>query len=354
MQPPRPITLFGCNLDPDERQESLDQKLARGGVPSPADDPLTAVLRLLSAEVDPALLGESTSLRVPSWLTPVPPAEDLDTLLAENFVGFTDQGGCANCRDALMKFMASRVPPELPCLIAVDHCLAGAPLRLLSRALGAENLSVVVLDSHTDALTVPVLAGAIAYDLESNPESVYDAADPFLRGRPDSYNASSFLAHLIAGGAIRPQNLYLLGVGDLPPKRALRNKDPRVRAYTGAFSGLRGSGARLVAKGELSAGTAKLKAVLGRIKTPYLYVSIDMDVGARNALEGVRFRDRQGLSAPQIYAVARQLRAILDRGVGLAGLDLCEFNPRLMGPGDPTYRIAADLIKMLCFGLEPA
>lgn len=354
MNDPSPITLFGCNLDPDERQESLDQKLVRGGARSPADDPLAAVRDILAAELTPDLLREGGMLDVPTWLTPVPPAEELDTMLVENFVGFTDQGGCAGCRDALMELMAPKVPPDLPCLIAVDHCLAGAPLRLLSRALGPENLSVVVLDSHTDALPVPVLAGAIDYDLETNPRTVYDAADPFLRGRPDSYNASSFLAHLIDQGDILPSNLYLLGVGDLPPKRALRNKDARVRAYTGAFAALRSAGARLVAKSDLAAGTGKLKALLGRIKTSHVYVSIDMDVGARNALEGVRFTERQGLSAPQIFAAARQIKTVLERGVSLAGIDLCEFNPRLMGPGEPTYRIAADLVKLLCFGLEPA
>lgn len=353
MTDPRPITLFGCNLDADERQGAIDQKLMRGGVCGPGDDPFTALWELLSAELGPKRVKLGQSLGVPAWLTPVPPAEELDTMLVENFVGFTDHGGCGDCTRALQETMAPLVPPALPALVAVDHCLAAAPLRLLSNQLGPENLSVVVLDSHTDALPVPVLARAIAYDIDTNPQSVYHASDPFLHGRPDSFNASSFLSHLIAEGTLLPRNLYLLGMGDLPPKRAKRNKDPRVRAYTQVFAQLAKDGVRLVSKKDLASGSGKLKAILGRIKTPHLYVSVDMDIGAGNALSGVRFDERVGLSQTQIMAIIRSLRAVMDSGPALAGLDVCEFNPRAMGPGDATYRIAADVIKLLAFGLEP-
>jgi hypothetical protein len=72
------------------------------------------------------------------------------------------------------------------------------------------------------------------------------------------------------------------------------------------------------------------------------------------ALDEVRFRDRQGVNEHQLYGISGQLREVLSRGIALAGMDLMEFNPRRIPPGEPperisAYRIAANLIKMLCF-----
>jgi arginase family enzyme len=96
---------------------------------------------------------------------------------------------------------------------------------------------------------------------------------------------------------------------------------------------------------------------LGRIETPYLYVSIDMDIGARNALEGVRFRNWQGLNERQLYAIADYIMEPLSQGTRLAGMDLTEINPRTAGVSSPhgrdrTYQIALNLIKKLCFRIK--
>ena len=97
--------------------------------------------------------------------------------------------------------------------------------------------------------------------------------------------------------------------------------------------------------------------MLRGLNTPNLYVSIDMDIGAGNALDGVRFRNWQGINEKQIYSIADLLKEILSKGIRLVGMDLAEFNPRRANPGyltgnDRTYRIASNLIRKLCFGLE--
>ena len=71
----------------------------------------------------------------------------------------------------------------------------------------------------------------------------------------------------------------------------------------------------------------------------------------------MRFRNHQGLNEKQIYGIAGLLQGVLSKGVGLIGMDLVEFNPRRAGGGclsadDHTYRIAANLVRRLCFGLE--
>ncbi len=347
------IVFLGCPLDPDERQEAVDQKQARAGSGAGRDDPYAWVLALIRDEVEPSAWREAGCLAVPPWLRPVPPASELGVVVVDNFVQFIDGQGCRAAAEALGQMVDEHAADAVPCLIAVDHSLTGGVLERLARRYGGGNITCVVLDSHLDAVPTPITAGAIAYDLETNPQSVYDPRDPFITGRPDSYNASSFLHHLIDDGVLPAKNLIVAGISDYPPKRAFRIKDPRIQDFTRVYSGLRRQGARILTKKDLAGGAGKLAAVLGQVKTPYVYVSIDMDIGALSALEGVRFRNWQGLGEKQIYGLARAIAGALAGGLELVGLDVTEFNPRLTEPPDRTYRIAANLIEMLCFGREP-
>jgi arginase family enzyme len=352
MTPQPGIAFLGCPLDADERQAAVEEKRACLGAGQ--DDPYEAVVELVRAEVDPALWREAGRLEVPDWLRPIPPARESGAMVVDNFVHFIDQGGCRDFADSAGEMAAQAALPEVPALVGVDHSLAGGLIELLSRRLGPEALSVVVLDSHLDAITTPEVAGAIAYDLEHNPRSVYDPADPFLAHRPDAYHASSFLRHLLAAGRLLPRNLYVVGISDYPPKHAFRLKDPRIRRYTAAYQGLRRQGARLITKQDLAAGSGKLRALLKGIRTPWLYLSADLDIGAGSGAPAVRFDNWTGLNQAQIYRLGTELRRVLDSGVGLAGLDVSEFNPRRRDSLAATYRVAANLLRQVAFGLEPA
>lgn len=339
-------------MDCDEQHSGIAEKRDWSPGPGLVNDPLDAVLALLRDEVPDRAWTSLGSLAVPQWLWPLPPDNEKAAVTAEAVVDFMDKGGCREVADRIGQTVAQEVLPALPCLVAVDHCLAGGQLRAVAQSIGADDLSVVVLDSHTDAMPMPVLSGAIAYDIDTNPASVYDRNDPLLANRPDSYNASSFLHHLIDEGTLRPQNLYLVGIGDLPEKRVARIDDPRIAAYVAVYRNLERSGTRMITKQDCLLKPSKVKALLTRINTPYLYISIDMDIGARNALEGVRFLNRQGLAAKQILRLAAHLSQALGRGTRLVGLDVTEFNARRAGGFDPTYRIAADLIKALAFNMK--
>lgn len=251
-------------------------------------------------------------------------------------------------------FAAERILPAVPCLIGVDHSLTGGLFRALTNRYGTEAVSLIILDSHTDAVPMLNLAEAIQYDAENNPDSVHDAKDPLLYNRPEAYNASSFVHHLVREKRVVPENLYIIGVSDFPDKRAMKIKDPRIRRYVRVFTDLRRQGAKVVTKKNLKTGTAKLKALLRQIDTPYVYVSIDMDIGAANALAGVRFLNYTGLAEKQIHNITDAICATLAGNTQLAGLDVMEFNTRTAGKVlasglDRTYRIAADLIKKIAF-----
>ncbi|MFH0787369.1 MAG: arginase family protein [Pseudomonadota bacterium] len=337
---------FGCSLDCDEREEAIQEKRIFQGHQDLVVDPYEGVMAILRKELPPDQWLEKGSLEVPSRLGPLPSFSDNVQLTIEAFVRFVDSDGCRDYARQVGDFVAEKIHPHLPCLIAVDHSLTGGVYRKLKALHDPEEISLIVLDSHTDALTVPLLAQAIQYDLDTNPDSLHDSHDPFLYNRPDSYNASSFLDHLLAEKVLQPEHLYILGIGDYPPKQAFRIKDQRIQNYVGRFQKLKEQGVTLLTKNDLLVGTGKLKSILKQIRTPWVYLSIDMDIGARNALEGVRYGDRQGLNGPQLMRLVGTVREVLQRGVRLAGMDLCEFNPRKAFQ-DPTYRIAADLVKIL-------
>jgi len=122
--------------------------------------------------------------------------------------------------------------------------------------------------------------------------------------------------------------------------------------YVESFAALRKRGVKLLTKADIIAAPSKIKSHIASINTPYLYVSVDMDIGARNALEGVRFTDRAGLNESQILAITREIGKTLKGKVALAAMDLCEFNPRteLLASAhsqDRTLPIAAEIIKIL-------
>jgi arginase family enzyme len=349
------VILFGCPLDCDEKHDAIQEKLT-GYYESPQpDDPVIPVAAALAVEVPDREWKQVGSIDVPDWLRPMPTVEMRSKIVVDAFVAFIDRNGCREFADRVAKEVRSEILPDFPCMVAVDHSLTGGVFEALTEHYGQKNISLLVLDSHTDAVPMSKLAQAIAYDMDTNPDSVYDKADPFLVNRTESYNASSFLHHLVADNLVDPRDLYILGVSDYPEKKALRIKDPRITDYISAYADLKKQGATIITKRECQLKPTKVKTLLKKIRTPYAYVSIDMDIGARNALDGVRFRNWQGLSETQIYRLVDTICQAGKSEVQIVGMDITEINPRIAGRQrgeavDRTYQIAASLVKRIAFG----
>ena len=346
------IVFFGCPLDGDERHESIQEKLSLMGVLGGIDDPYEGVMEIIRQEADPERWTETGSINIPSWLRPIPPLADKENITTEAFVNFVDHGGFETYAQQVGDFIESHIFPDVPCMLAVDHSLTGGAFRKLVELCKPGDVSLIVLDSHTDAIPMSIMAGMIQYDIDTNPGTVHDRDDPFLHDRRDSYNASSFLYYLLAEEVLRPQNLYLIGISDYPPKHAFRIKDPRIEDYVNIFSELKRRGVTILTKNDFLISPSKIKNVLSHVKSPYVYISVDLDIGARNGVEGVRFLERQGLNERQIYRLVDFLGDLLSKGIRLAGIDLTEINPRKAGSRyptgeDKTYRIAANIIKRL-------
>lgn len=348
------VVLFGCPLDCDEKHDAIQEKLATPWPGRPTDDPLLPLLEALHQVVADDNWDIGGSVPVPGWLRPIPPAGDRSRVDAGTMVDFIDQNGCREYADKVETLVASTVLPNLPCLVTSDHALTGGVYSALANHYGKENLSLIVVDSHTDAVSMSRLAGAIAYDMETNPNSLYDPMDPYNHHRTDSYNASTFIHHLVDAGIVGPENLYILGVSDYPNKKAFRIKDRRIADYVAAWTDLKKKGATIITKKDCQLKLAKVKSLLKKIRTPYAYVSIDMDIGARNAVEGVRFKNWQGLTETQIYRLIDTLVQTGGKEIDVVGMDITEIDYRKAGRGlpsgtDRTYAIAANIIKKMIF-----
>lgn len=347
------VYLFGCPLDCDEKHDAIKEKLSTPVGQNRADDPLLAVAEALSQKVPPGEWEFGGSLDVPGWLRPIPTGDETRSLV-EAYVHFIDQNGCQDFADGVAETVRTQILPRFPCMVAVDHSLTGGVYRSLAEHYGRNKLSLLVIDSHTDAVPMSKLAGAISYDMDTNPTSPYDPADPYLRNRPESYNASSFLHFILADGLLDPRDLYILGVSDFPNKKAFRIKDSRIVEYIKAYTDLRKRGATIITKEECRLKPTKVKSLLSKIRTPYVYVSIDMDIGARNALDGVRYRNWQGLSEAQIYRLTDTISQTGGQDVQIVGMDITEINARTAGKQngttlDRTYQIAANLVERIAF-----
>lgn len=347
------IVFLGCPLDCDEQFESITEKYNNILSYTLSDDPYDWIVGLIRQNVSGNSWEKVGSLDVPNWLRPQPSASEMKWLSADNFVNFIESQGCKDYAKLIQEQITQDILPNIPCLVAVDHCLIGGSLQALSNYYGRDNLTIIVLDSHIDGIPLTKTLGAIQYDIETNPNSVYDAKDHLLYDRIDSYNASSFLDQLINNGVIRPDHLYLCGVSDYPPKKAFRINDRRIVNYVSAFSELKKKGANIISKKDCQMNPNRLQILLKQIKTPYVYVSVDMDIGARAAVEGVRFRNRQGLNEQNLYKMVDHVQNILKKGVQLVGMDVTEFNARIAGAnfhlGERVYPLAANIIQKLLF-----
>lgn len=348
------VLFFGCPMDCDEKYDSIQEKLFFIKTAQGFDDPLDGVMEQLGSDIQKDLWDNLGSLPIPSWLGPKPGLKDHSKISTENFISFIDSNGCKEMADKADQFVTQRILPDIPLMVGIDHSLTGGVYSALSRYYGKENLSLIIIDSHTDAVPMSALAGAIQYDMENNPESVHDKDDPFLYHRPDSYNASSFVHSLISEKELDPKNLFILGISDYPEKNSLRIKDARIKKFTSVYLGLKRRGVNIITKKECRLNPQRIKGLLKKISTPYVYVSIDMDIGANNALEGVRFRNWEGLDKAKIYQLADAVAKIFSDAIHLAGMDICEIDPRRAGLNTPsgldrTYEIAAALVRKIAF-----
>jgi arginase family enzyme len=342
---------FRAPLDPDEREQRLRLKVVKGmqGYPGlPFKDPYDGVLNALERNRFAKDFINIGGLKVEPWLLPAPEPKYLSLLTVEHMVAFIDSDGCRDYSLQAESFVSEKVLPDIPVMIGVDHSLTGGCVKSLIHEYG--NLALIVVDSHFDTIIPSIRCGLIQYDLETNPESPFSLYDPYIYGRMDSYNADSFLYYLVYEGVIAPENLMILGVADYPPPYISKISDSRVQKYLELYKGFEDMGVKIVKKDDILKNFGIVKRELEQLNAEHFYLSIDLDIGSRVALNGVRFLDYEGLDK---YTICRLIKIISRNIKGrLLGLDLMEID--IYGAGvemeskkDKTYQIAAKTIQVI-------
>jgi arginase family enzyme len=336
------IKLFGAALDAldDPERVGLKQAYVRarkeGRLPAGLpEDPYDALAPRI-IQCAGGIVEDAGKLEIPGWLTPRPKPEDEHRITPENYRAFIREDRIREWTGACTRFVEQEILPHVPCMIAVDHAMTAGPLRALASRHGPEAVTVVVLDSHFDA---------VPWELRvPSPETAAES------GASGLHNCGSFLAPLLDEGVLLPENLFVVGVSDFPaPGTTAKDYElsylsflergvrvyPRDRAQTPSFS-------------------AELEQDLRQSRGTHLYVSLDADAGALTCMNAVRFLDTRGLPETCLLTLASVLKNLIDIGkFHLTGLDVAEVDIHLLGlenvQGEPdrTVGVCTDFLKRL-------
>jgi arginase family enzyme len=328
------IGLFGAALDalddPERVQlkwayiQALDSDPAISKLPV---DPYDAIASIVDREskTSTALRGR---LGLPDWLTPRPQKPELSMIHASQYRDFIDNEAIAEYVEDCRIFVEQTIFPDIPCMIGADHAMAAGPIRALANRFGPEDLAVVVIDAHFDAIPPDVRA-------------------PTGMGTPycGSENCGSFLRSLMDDSSILPEHLIIVGVADYP-------RDGISARYNRAYQDLIEQGVTVIPNNLTSRSIMdKLEAKLSQLGARQLYISLDADAGALRCMNAVRFLDHKGLDESTLLGLAGLLGTHTALGnYTLAGMDVSEVDVHLLGLPDTrgnidrTAEICADFI----------
>jgi len=337
------IVVFGVPLDPDEREEVVIKKhdtALRSKLKE--KDPYSAICEKIPFKK--RLLGNAP---VESWLTPFPSEEELFMCTVENYVAFIDCDGCWEYTKAVRDSMRELVSDRRSLMVAVDHSVACASMIHSAEKYGKDDLGVVIFDSHFDAILPTYRCGLIQYDIDTNPNSPFDPNDPFVYGRPDSFNADSFLFKLLEDGYILPENVMVVGVSDYPSKKSEKIDDERVGRYLELYHGFEEKGVKVISKERFRANRKSFD--MGQLDVGHLHVSLDVDVGSRMALHGARFIDYKGLSEREIFSLLNSIRSSKSSIVSadINEIDVWKAGLMYSGKKDRTYDISLKMANAI-------
>jgi arginase family enzyme len=351
------VSFFGSSLDVLDATEKVEIKRAyilavlAGKEPQPNFlDPYEA-LGSMSASTFGYACEWCGKVPIDTWLTPKPLPQDLFMVTSENYKAFLEANGCLKYSQLAGDFVNDILPSSFV-MIGVDHSQTGGVLRKLSEYYGAERISLVLLDAHFDTFDFE-LVDAVRRQLTGRGK---DYQSPLYEN--NFYSCGNFLKFLLQENVILPENLFVIGVADYPSQKLQRNQSPDVKRYVQEYMGIVEEGVNVIPKTEVESPENKLPEFLC-IRTPYVYVSIDMDVGAFSSVYGVRFLNTVGMREDCIYKTAKAIKDVIDgKNLRCVGLDLMELDVHFAGVYrcrkvvDRSYEVACNIIQLLLFGVE--
>lgn len=340
------VGLFGAGFDPLPSRQALLIKHAYiqasvlGKIP-PTDyqDPYVFFSNNLPQEISGKfdLLGR---VSIPTWLESKPSPNDSFDLTLESLTRFMKAGGCLSIADKVRDFIVENVFPRTPGMIGVDHSSTYGAISALKQD-GEEDLGLVIIDSHFDAVPMALRYGLIEHAKKTDsiaipPDLLSNEAYPNLSSSEidewDKLNPENFLLHLLEQKLIAPKNLVVVGISDYPPDSYEESDDPQVKDYLNYFKSLEEQGVSFIPKSSIDAnGMEGLEEALEGLNAKRVYISLDIDIGSLSSVYACRFLSNIGLSFDQVEDMFQTLFSFFSKGKQLAGFDIMEIDIHKLG-----------------------
>lgn len=360
------IKVFGAALDPSDSPTKLAIK--QGYLSARATG-----MKVKSQYTDPyeGFITESRVLKgskfkkvgrfpIESWLRPKPELEDEIFMTPLDFRLFLDSNGCKEYSEDMETYIEENILPDIPLMIGAEHSLTGGVLRALSKKYGAENITVVILDGHFDAIPTDLRLDLVKYSKEHKDEvqipfpEMLDAYEQHAE-IPQVYNCGTFLYYLLEEKTILPENVIVFGCMDYPSDEMRGIQDPRIKNYVDFYLSYEEGGVKIIPNYKDNAKMRKnFKEALESVNTPYIYLSIDVDVSSLNAVLAARFMEFIGVDEECLLDVAQILKRFFEnKDVELIGIDIMEvevhfLNAKLKsGKVDRTLEVMEKYLNLL-------
>jgi arginase family enzyme len=350
--------LFGVALDPVDDPLSLQLKhawmaadIAKLDWLSACPDPYGAVTESMANILKKQGILPYGRFPVPSWLWPKPNKSDMPLVNVKSMADFFDSGSLLKIARQLKSFVADSIFPEVPIMIGIDHSATAGVVSALADRYGPKMLTLVVIDQHFDAVPLSVRLAAAQ---QLNPEFTAGApcATPTVPIGFDQFCCGNFLAYLIDEGSILPENLLCIGVADYPDYEFGFERDG-FKKYYRSFEE-RGCSFFPLTMFDGQYINSLSRFLREKITSPYVYISLDLDVGSYNSVYAARYMDKPGISKQNLLDVANIIVSDCHRGKSkIVGLDIMEFNMHFLGIETPshikdsTLSLATEFIKAL-------
>jgi arginase family enzyme len=342
---------FGCALDVLDAPDKLALKLAyldalrEGRVQADiARDPYDLLQAALDGAAGLVTVGK---LELEAWMTPRPALAAAGEVVVPLYREFLDTGGCAIVSARVREFVRERVLPLTPFMIGVDHSLTGGVLDAICGP-DPEEMALVVLDSHFDAIPSQVRRAAAAEAGAAEPRGDEEP-------EPESYNCGTWVAGVIERELVAPSNIVVIGPSDRPAD-AGEAEGRAMAAFRDTYAAFESDGVRVIGKQrvrEVGAAEAAREAVQG-LNARSIYLSVDADIGAGEQVKAVRFLDTIGLEPREVVRLCGSIAVeAAARGVELAGFDVMEIDVHLAdipGSGDRTIEMCAAAAREIMAG----
>jgi arginase family enzyme len=265
---------------------------------------------------------------IPSWQGSRPQPSDRNLVSVENLQQFVANGGLLETMKRLQDFVEKSIFPALPVMIGIDHSATGGVISALAKRYSPEMLSIVVLDRHFDAIPLSLRMDGL---FRSSPNLKRSgSSQPCDANDLDQYCCGNFWAYLIDRGIVLPEHLLFLGVADYPSPKI----DPKWKRLRECYLGFEQRGCNFFPLWKFDCGYADslTQFILNKVKTPYVYVSLDLDVGAYHCINAARYMDGPGISKENLLDLARIIAEGNQNGnFMLVGFDIMEFNIHFLG-----------------------